>query len=222
MNQRAFQARLTLLSEATNRVLSPELIRLWWEKYGRLPDAVLDAAFERALDTCKFFPSIAEFNGVLDELRIATGSAPAPGEDAWAAFLARLRRWEPDLGVVRDGTRGLIRKGDTGSGLYDGLDPLTKPVIDGLGGARAILERDERDLTFTRKDFIAHYDNLLRRRAFAAQLATLIQGIDAAEKRSVAPGRAEPGETIDDTYEGISAPLRALQNVSDREERSGE
>lgn len=180
MDQTTFRTRLTLLSEATNRALSPALIRLWWQKYGGLPDAVLDAAFDHALNTCKFFPSIAEFNDILDEFRVATGAAPAPGEDAWAAFLRRLRRWDPDLGIVSDGMRGLIRSGDEGYSLYDGLDPLTKTVVDGLGGARAILAKDERDLAFTRRDFVAHYDRLCSRRVVAAQLAGLGAGGDTA------------------------------------------
>lgn len=86
MRRSEFQGRLTLLSEATNKQLTPILSDLWWGKYGGLPDARLDRAFGVALDRCKFFPSPAEFNEILAQLAEADGEV-VTGETAWARVM---------------------------------------------------------------------------------------------------------------------------------------
>lgn len=86
MKRSEFQGRLTLLSEATNRQLTPILSDLWWNRYGGLPDARLDRAFGVALDTCKFFPSPAEFNEILTRIAEADGEV-VTGETAWTRVM---------------------------------------------------------------------------------------------------------------------------------------
>lgn len=181
MNSDTFKRGIAKLGLAFESRLEDNQARLdlYWEQVRHVGDVEFLAAVEYCIRTCRFFPKIAELREALDGIRRATGASPALGEDAWAAFLRRLSRWNPDTGIVSDGTRGLVRSGDEGSGLYDGLDPLTKTVVDGLGGAQSILAKDERDLAFARRDFVAHYDRLCHRRVVAAQLAGLGTGGDA-------------------------------------------
>jgi hypothetical protein len=61
------------------------LIALWWRKFGDLPDGILVPAFELALDTCTFFPSIAEFHGLIRTVAASEG-AVVDGATAWEAI----------------------------------------------------------------------------------------------------------------------------------------
>jgi hypothetical protein len=68
MDQATFQRHLKLLSAATNKQMSPDLIAYWWGRFGGLADATLAAAFGKALDSCEHFPSPARFNELLAEV----------------------------------------------------------------------------------------------------------------------------------------------------------
>lgn len=61
------------------------LAALWWRKFGDLPDGILVPAFELALDTCKFFPSIAEFHELIHTVARSEG-AIVDGASAWEAI----------------------------------------------------------------------------------------------------------------------------------------
>ena len=90
MDRTSFQAHLMQLSLSARHTgdSSPAaldaLSALWWRKFGALPDGVLLPAFELALDTCKFFPSIAEFNDLLRAVAQAEGRI-VDGATAWNA-----------------------------------------------------------------------------------------------------------------------------------------
>ncbi|MGN6562616.1 MAG: hypothetical protein ACTHMU_08140 [Thermomicrobiales bacterium] len=85
MNSAAFRASLDALADLTGKELTPNITRWWWQRYGDLPDAVLTQAFEIACETCKFFPSPAEFNGILAGLA-ERGGALLTGAAAWDAL----------------------------------------------------------------------------------------------------------------------------------------
>jgi hypothetical protein len=85
MNQTTFQKSLKLLSEATSKRLSPELAAYWWRRFGDLPDEILIEAFQRALDSADYFPSPAQFMGILRDISASQG-AIVGGAGAWEAI----------------------------------------------------------------------------------------------------------------------------------------
>lgn len=158
MTRETFMGHLLMLAEATRKELSPMLMRLWQDKYADLPDPILLAAFSEALDTCRFFPSPAEFNDYISTARRAAGE---PGmtrpEEESAALLKKISRYNPDLGIVNDGTRGLIiarapgrQEDQDGSGFT----ARELRVLRIFGGATRVAAWDDKDRQFNRPRLI--------------------------------------------------------------------
>lgn len=82
MNNAQFKGHLMLLAEMTNKDLSAPLVQYWWQTFGHLPDDTLVPAMEMAKQSCKFFPSPAEFNDILRQVAAARG-AIVDGASAW-------------------------------------------------------------------------------------------------------------------------------------------
>jgi hypothetical protein len=188
-----FKFHMLLLAESTNKRLGADdgtpspLLRFWWEKYGALPDEVLLAAFGQAIDTCRFFPSVAEFNAIVTLVRRATGDPDATRpEDEAAALLRKVARYNPDLGIVNDGTRGLLlaRGGDRGEDWDgSGFTARERAVLRLFGGAVRAAAWDDKDVQFNRPRVIEAFAALATDDHLAARVA--------AGGRSVADLQAE-------------------------------
>lgn len=152
MKQQTFKGHVLLLAESTNKDLSASLAALWFDKFGALPDDILLAAFGQALDTCKFFPSVAEFNDVLTLVRRAAGDPDVTRpEDEAATLMKKIGRYNPDLGIVNDGTRGLIiahrsNRGEDWEG--SGFTARERRVLRLFGGAARVCAWDDKDRQF--------------------------------------------------------------------------
>lgn len=136
---------------------------LWWHKYGHLPDDVLLAAFGQALDRCKFFPSIAEFNEFLGEVKRAAGIGEPRAEDEVATLLKKISRYNPDLGIVNDGTRGLIVAGQHNRGEdnpQSGFTARERHILRLFGGAARCAAWDDKDVQFNRPRMIEAFKTL--------------------------------------------------------------
>lgn len=126
------------------------LSALWWRKFGALPDGVLVPAFDLALDTCKFFPSIAEFNDLIRAVAQAEG-AVLDGATAWnACEKALFTCWSE----ARD--RLLLAK-DEG---YPWPDTRCKEVLRGAMDrtVRDVANMHPKEYAATRERFVALYD----------------------------------------------------------------
>lgn len=158
MDRDNFKFHMLILAESTNKKLADDhgnpspLLKFWWEKYGGLPDDILLAAFGQAIDSCKFFPSVAEFNDLLKLVRRAAGDPDVTRpEDEAAALLRKIARYNPDLGIVNDGTRGLIlaprqHRGEDWDG--SGFTPRERRVLRLFGGATRVCAWDDKDRQF--------------------------------------------------------------------------
>lgn len=126
------------------------LTGIWWRKFGHLPDGLLVPAFELALDTCKFFPSIAEFNDLLRTVAKSEG-AVVDGATAWDAIeRAIIGRWS------EAGDRMILSAG-TGYPWPD--DRCKRLVRDAMNlRVRDIATMHPAEYARTRDDFIRRYD----------------------------------------------------------------
>jgi hypothetical protein len=156
MDRTTFQTHLTLLSLSARHTgdSSPAaidaLLGLWWRKFGALPDGVLLPAFELALDTCKFFPSIAEFNDLIRAVAQSEGGI-VDGATAWnACERALFACWSE----TRD--RLILAKGEG----YPWPDPRCKEVLRGAMDrtVRDVANMHPKEYAATRDRFVALYD----------------------------------------------------------------
>jgi hypothetical protein len=159
MDRDTFKFTMIVLAEATNKKLADDqgnpspLFKLWWDKYGALPDGILLAAFGQALDRCRFFPSPAEFNEILDGVKRAAGVGDPRPEDETATLLKKISRYNPDLGIVNDGTRGLIVAGQHNRGEdnpQSGFTARERHILRLFGGAARCAAWDDKDVQFNR------------------------------------------------------------------------
>jgi hypothetical protein len=151
MQRSHFQKQLTLIGTATNKELTPGLSDLWWRKFGALPDDVLAAAFEVVIDTCRFFPSPAEFNDILRQVAASRG-AIVDGATAWDECERLIfRQWS------EAGDRLVLQSGQG----YPWPNPRCKDIVrERLNlTVRGIAMMHARDYDQTRARFIAAYDS---------------------------------------------------------------
>ena len=169
MNRTTFQQQLTLLSLSArhtgdgSREGIAALSDLWWMKYGDLPDDILLAAFGQALNSCKFFPSIAEFNEILTDVKRAAGVGDPRPEQEVAVLLKKISRYNPDLGIVNDGTRGLIVAGQHNRGEdnpQSGFTAKERHILRLFGGATRCAAWDDKDVQFNRQRMIDAFKTL--------------------------------------------------------------
>ena len=168
MNQTTFQKSLKLLGEATNKQLSPELIRYWWQKYGDLPDEVLLTGFQVALDTCTFFPSPAEFNGLLRTISAAQGQI-VDGASAWDAMERELFGcWSETNDRINVRVHGYPWPNDRCKALLRGELHCT---------VRDVAEMHPKGVADLRARFVARYDGV----AQVAQAEQTVARLDPPE-----------------------------------------
>lgn len=173
MNQQTFQRSLKLLGDATNKALSPDLIRFWWTRYGDLPDDVLLTAFELALQQCKFFPSPAEFTELLTQ--VAGRGLESGGAAVWEAMHQTMFSvWSEtrDRVMLQDGTR------------YPWPDDRARAILrDRMNlTVRRVAEMHPKDYEAARQRFIQQYDG-----AQAVERAEA-QALDAGNVRRLPQG----------------------------------
>lgn len=142
------------------------LSALWWRKFGSLPDSVLVPALTLALDTCTFFPSVAEFNDIIRRVAGAEGEV-VDGASAWEACERRVFSSWSEAGD------SLIRQ--TGGG-YDwpneGCKRLVRETLNLT--VRAIATMHEIEYGKVKVRFIALYNE--QQQVSAAQAAVLAAG----------------------------------------------
>jgi hypothetical protein len=195
----------SILAEATNKKLADDqgnpspLFKLWWDKYGALPDAILLAAFGQALDRCRFFPSPAEFNEILDGVKRAAGVGDPRPEDETPTLLKKISRYNPDLGIVNDGTRGLIVAGRHNRGEdnpQSGFTARERHILRLFGGAARCAAWDDKDVQFNRPRMVEAFKQARRGHARRAAVPGDRGGrrlAGAGPAPAAAPGAAPAG-----------------------------
>lgn len=82
--------------EVYGKQITAPLVAIWIEHLSEHSPEVLQPLFRKALSTCKFFPTIAEFVGPLQAVKQA--ALPEEAGDAWQKVLAiRREHFNPDF-----------------------------------------------------------------------------------------------------------------------------
>lgn len=167
MNRIHFQERLTLIGAATNKVLSPELSGLWWRKYGDLPDELLLEAFQLVEDTCRFFPSPAEFNDLLRRIGASRGQI-VDGMTAWDAI---------ERDILGNWSETNDRLMASAGRRYPWPDDRSRDILRSEMGCMvsALAQLHPKGLAEVRDRFVAKYDAALATEQARAGVAKLAQ-----------------------------------------------
>lgn len=118
------------------------LIALWTESFGDLSNERLEAAFQKALAGCKFWPiKVADVREHVEELGKRELSLKT--EAAWQKLLEWIRlHYSPDLGIDRHAPQ---------------LEPAVWHAAKAAGGIRLLHSCASEDLVWRKKEFIAYY-----------------------------------------------------------------
>jgi len=180
----------------------------------------LQCLFDRALRTCKFFPTIAEILGQIESANSAGLELEAA--EAWDNWLAHVQKFfHPDLGWDRR-TRP--------------LEAITEHDGRAAGGACWVEGCPESELQWARKRFIDSYllahrtgqvENLLTRGEAKKILKSLTAKAPAKQlPRPASPSASGPESTkpdnetvriLDDAFQKISTPKPILEPLSEEE-----
>jgi hypothetical protein len=152
MTNAHFKGHLMLLAEMTNKDLSAPLVQYWWQTFGNLPDATLLPAFEMAKQSCRFFPSPAEFHDLLRQAAAATG-AVVDGATAWDECERLIFRQCSEAG-----DRLVLQSGQG----YPWPNPRCKELVrEQLNlTVRGIATMHAKDYDATKARFVALYDSV--------------------------------------------------------------
>ena len=155
-------------ASAVSAEAADAILGLWWRKFGNLPDSVLVPAFELALNTCTFFPSIAEFNAILRRVAGAEGEV-VDGASAWEACERRVFSCWSEAGD------SLIRQSGGG---YDWPDEQCKRLVRETLNltVRAIATMHEIEYGKVKARFIEQYE--AGRQVSEAQAAAVLAAGD--------------------------------------------
>ena|SRR5438132_3183678 len=109
------EALAALVAAFRTADVSPSTVALYVERLGRIDGALLGSAVARAVDTCRYFPTIAELLSIALQLsghslpsarearamvRAADVSVPVYRRDGSYAYTERFWRWPDDLDAV--------------------------------------------------------------------------------------------------------------------------
>lgn len=188
---------MATFGEAFNQSVTKERIAIYHQVLGaELTAEQLERACERALRSCRFFPTIAEIRELArhDEKRQVeqeTGRDCLDAERAWDELLKYIHRWGADLIPVCHG-----RAAD-GQLIMETPEPLTPEIawaVKQCGGYRCIAEADQEKMHFLREDFLKHY---IRHRETAAlraptrEEARRLLGQVKSWQKAIEPGGSE-------------------------------
>lgn len=155
-------AKLSLSLDASPHKPEPsnERLQQLFEDVKHLDDDTFIVACDRCRKELVWFPKAAHI------LARARPLLQTSAEERAGRLLKKLSRYNPDIGVVNDGTRGLLV---TGTEQPGGFDADERAVLEECGGVRALFERSEKGhdrdaTTFVRQAFVAAFARRATRR----------------------------------------------------------
>jgi hypothetical protein len=144
------------LAAAYRQTLSELELEVYVEDLRHLDAATLLTAFRVCKQSARpFMPTTPEILAAAQLVRQVTAGDPRP-EDETAALLKKIARYNPDIGVVNDGTRGLIyggqRRGEDNPDA--GFTDRERRILRLFGGAARMAGWDGKDVQFNRPRLI--------------------------------------------------------------------
>lgn len=180
--------------------------QIYEKALGDIPTEQLAAALERALKTCRFFPTPADIRAQIDQLDEQGRKLEA--EHAWQHALGWIGRYyHPDIEISRGAPE---------------LSPKITHAIRAAGGMRMLSNCEEANLVWRKKDFLADYmrneelgrsEHLLTDGEAKRILATLLAG-PPPKYEQLAPARAP--STIRPSKSEVRAAFAEVRAVLDK------
>jgi hypothetical protein len=158
MRRETFLACMAQLETAFDKPLTEPLTDLYWEEFGGLDDETFRLLTRVCIRSLTFFPKVAEMHQHLRSIQAARGG-PALPEEAFGAFVRKLRRYNPDLAGRIGADVEAARCGLTAADLVAARE---------CGGLLALALMPERDLHFQRPRWVAAYERAAQRAALPA------------------------------------------------------
>lgn len=158
MTRETFDAGMDLLiKQWPNYPVNPDV---YWMVLHDLDDSVFRVAVLGCLETCKFFPAIAELREKAIAALSAAGAVAPEGEQAWALLLDAMR-CKRDLATGDysgwDADNGWVDKYGYTIGAPSPLPPMVEQAVRAIGGLSVIAYASGNELGFLRRDFLAFY-----------------------------------------------------------------
>lgn len=163
MDEREFATLMLRLADATNKELTDSLTDLWVKRFLPEPENILRLGFNLAVETCHYWPSVVEFTVILRKSSRAFNDGLPTAEQKTAVLLRKLQRYNPDIGVVNDGSRGAIIGGQSGREEDQGNSGFTSAeryVLRLFGGARLCAGWSATDVHFNREKLTEAFTRL--------------------------------------------------------------
>lgn len=158
MNKAAFAQGMAMLSTAFEKDISEPLTELYFDEFGALDDETFLVLVRVCIRSLTFFPKVAELHQHLRSIQAARGG-PALPEEAFGAFLRKLRGFNVDLAA---------RMGADKEALRCGFTPSELAAAREVGGLAGLALMSERDLHFERPRWVNAYERAAQRAALPA------------------------------------------------------
>lgn len=130
---------MTLLGEIHSKELSQSLLDVYWEILSRHSDEVCEAAFNRLIETMRFFPKPADF---IDALKQVSGPEPPQITD----------RATEQINIVM---RQIRERGSWRTPAFD--DPVTNSLMKTRWSWPSVCAMTETELKWWAKEFADSY-----------------------------------------------------------------
>lgn len=132
---------LVKAGELYGKEITPALVKIWNEEFGKYPVFMLQTMFSGVLKRCKFFPTPADVFDMKEKVEKATSTLTA--EQKWQQVLEYCRKFiRPDLAPDPTAPR---------------IGERTMTAIRAAGGLIRIEGCSEDDLVWAKKAFIETY-----------------------------------------------------------------
>lgn len=144
---------LAIFGENYQRELSPALANIWETHLGDIADDDLRDAFQRALLTCRFFPTLAEIRVCLEkpqqeQTALEVEKDTLDAEKGWEWLMKHIREWGADQTPSFCGDKFTYPPELPGEVAY---------AVRQCGGYQYIATADASKVVFIRRDFIQHF-----------------------------------------------------------------
>lgn len=166
----------------------------------------LEAACQRALKTCRFFPTIADLLSCVhrDQAQAEQAVDKLHAERAWDSLMAHIDRWGADRTPLVCGRR------ETGEIIFEYAEPLLPEIewaVRQCGGYYKVATATTENVHFIRKEFLAQF---VRYRETAALAAP-----SREEARQLLAGLQEKAKQLQDGKKARGdAPLEIPEEVT--------
>ena len=163
-------------------------IELWYRSLARYPKEVVEVALQRALETSKYPPTLAEIVGNVKEIKEATEPTDT---ELWAELCRVFRkvngctyRFKYNAIDYNGKTQGENARAEFNA-IWDGLPPVLKSYCGNKGGLISLADMDEDELAFEKGRFLKAVPTLKQRQEIRDTVEASVLALASEEKLQI-------------------------------------